>query len=148
MPWRRRDHAERAVLVRPVHLGRDAQAVRGIADEVLSAQHAIGGLDPVTSFRGVSVPFDPESLKLVQDDLALAAGVELRFGAAVLSAEREMNRLTSTAIANHGGVETCEGRAFVDCTGDGDLAAFGGVSTRYGNPGGVNLGTLGCRFSG
>lgn len=124
------------------------QVVRGIADEVLSAQRALGGLGPVTSFRGVFVPFDPESLKLALDDLILAAGVELRFGATVLSAEREEDRLTSIAIADHGGVETCVGCAFVDCTGDGDLAAFGGASTRYGNPGGVNLGTLGCRFGG
>ena len=124
------------------------QVVFGIAEEVLSAQRAIGGLGPVTSFRGVFVPFDPETLKLALDDLALAAGVELRFGATILSADRMEDRLTNVTVAHHGGVETHKGRAFVDCTGDGDLAAFGGASTRYGNPGGVNLGTLGCRFGG
>ena len=127
---------------------RPVQVVRGIADEVLSAQRTLGGLGPVTAFRGVFVPFDPETLKLVLDDLALTARVELRFGSTVLSAQRKEDRLTSLTIASHGGVETCEGRAFVDCTGDGDLAAFGGASTRYGNPDGVNLGTLGCRFGG
>ncbi len=124
------------------------QVVRGIADEVLSAQRALGGLGPVTSFRGVFVPFDPETLKLVLDKLALTSDVELRFGATVLSAGRMEGRLTELTIAHHGGLETHKGRAFVDCTGDGDLAAFGGASTRYGNPDGVNLGTLGCRFGG
>ena len=100
----------------------------------------------MTSFRGLFVSFDPESLKPVLDDLALAAEVEFCFGTTVPSAEREENRLTSIAIAHHGGVETCEGRAFVDCTGDRDLAAFGRASKRYDNPGGVNPGTLGCRF--
>lgn len=51
-------------------------------------------------------------------------------------------------LAGHGGQRTLSARAFVDATGDGDLAAFGGAATRYGNPGGVNLGTLGTRFGG
>ena len=124
------------------------QVVRGIADEVLSAQNALGGLGSVTSFRGVFVPFEPESLKRVLDELALQAGVELRFGAQVISAKRTDDQLTNITIAHHGGRESIVGHAFVDCTGDGDLAAFGGAETRYGNPDGVNLGTLGCRFGG
>jgi FAD dependent oxidoreductase len=40
------------------------------------------------------------------------------------------------------------GRAFVDATGECDLAFFAGASTRYGNHGFVNLGTLGTRFGG
>ncbi len=130
-------------------LGEDrTQVVKGIADEVLAAQRTLGGLGPVMSFRGVFVPFDPESLKVVLDDLTLGAGVDVRYGAAVLSASRDGNRLTDVTIAHHGGVETFTARAFVDCSGDGDLAAFGGASTRYGNADGVNLGTLGCRFGG
>ena len=39
-------------------------------------------------------------------------------------------------------------RAFVDASGEGDLAFFAGASTRYGNDGLVNLGTLGTRFGG
>jgi hypothetical protein len=41
-----------------------------------------------------------------------------------------------------------EADAFVDASGDCDLAAFSGASTRYGNGGAVNLGTLGTRFGG
>jgi hypothetical protein len=39
-------------------------------------------------------------------------------------------------------------KAFVDASGDCDLAFFAGASTRYGNNGAVNLGTLGTRFGG
>ena len=124
------------------------QVVHGIADEVLDRQRALGGLGPVLAFRGVYVPFDPESLKRVLDDLVLSAGVELRLGAAVIAASRNEDRLTDLTIAHHGGQEVMSASAFVDSTGDGDLAAFGEASTRYGNPDGVNLGTLGCRFGG
>ena len=124
------------------------QVVRGIADEVLHGLRMLGGLGEVTAFRGVFVPFDPESLKRVFDDLVVDAGVHVRFGATVLSATREKGELKDVTVAHHGGVDTLHGAAFVDCTGDGDLAHFGGASTRYGNPDGVNLGTLGCRFSG
>ena len=130
-------------------LGEDrTQVVRGIADEVLNLQSKLGGLGPVMSFRGVFVPFDPETLKLAFDELVSDAGVDVHFGATVLSAARDEKGLREATIAHHGGVETLHARAFVDCTGEGDLASFGGASTRYGNSDGVNLGTLGCRFGG
>ena len=40
------------------------------------------------------------------------------------------------------------GKAFVDCSGDGDLAFHAKASTRYGNHGHVNLGSLSTRFGG
>jgi len=124
------------------------QVVFGIADEVLSGQRALGGLGPVMKFRGVFVPFDPESLKVVYDDLCTSAGVDVRFGCTVVDAFRAEHRLDRLTIADHSGIRVFSAHAFVDCTGDGDLAQFGGASTRYGNPDGVNLGTLGCRFGG
>ena len=124
------------------------QVVRGIAEEVLAGQAELGGLGAVTRFRGVFLPFDPETLKVTLDRLTLDAGVELRFGATVLSAARDGARMTEAQIAHSGGTETIAAKAFVDCSGDGDLAEFGGASTRYGNPDGINLGTLGCRFGG
>jgi hypothetical protein len=50
--------------------------------------------------------------------------------------------------ADHSGEHWIEADAFVDASGDCDLAAFSGASTRYGNGGAVNLGTLGTRFGG
>ena len=145
-----------AATMRSVHtwcglytLGQDrTQVVHGIADEVLARQRTRGGIGPITAFRGVFVPFDPETLKVAFDELVVEAGVDVRFGTAVLSADRDDSGLSDVTIAHHGGVEKIEGAAFVDCTGDGDLASFGGASTRYGNTDGVNLGTLGCRFGG
>ncbi len=47
-----------------------------------------------------------------------------------------------------GGESAVEAKAFVDSTGEANLAAFGGPSVRYGNDGEVNLATLGTRFGG
>ena len=46
-------------------------------------------------------------------------------------------------LAGSRGPHTVRARAFVDASGEGDLAFFAGASTRYGNEGLVDLGTLG-----
>ncbi|MDF0602701.1 FAD-dependent oxidoreductase [Psychromarinibacter sp. C21-152] len=124
------------------------QAVYGVADEVMRGLRAMGGLGPVMRFRGVFLPFDPEPLKRVLDRLTEEAGVEVYHGAFVSDAQRDGERLHSVTLTDHGGSTVLEAHAFVDCTGEGDLAARAGAATRYGNATGVNLGTLATRFGG
>ena len=123
-------------------------AVGGIGAEVIDRLRARGAVTPPQRFRGVFAVFEPEALKLVFDEMATEAGVDLRFGAFVTEAAREGDRIAGATFAGHGGQTRVAAKAFVDCTGEGDLAAFGGASTRYGNADGVNLGTLGTRFGG
>jgi hypothetical protein len=130
-------------------LGDDTrQVVGGVGARILDGLRAIGALSPPQRFRGVFAPFDPEALKHVADQLCAAAGVEVLFGQQVIEAGRDGDRIAEITVAGHGGQMSFAGRAFVDSTGDGDLAALGGAATRYGNPDGVNLGTLGTRFGG
>ncbi len=124
------------------------QVVFGIADEVLSALKVKNALSDIYRHRGVFVVFDPEAVKVVLDDLVRGAGVDTVLGGTIISAERDHDRIVSLTYADHGGIHTVSGAAFVDCTGECDLAEFGGASTRYGNDGAVNLGTLGTRFGG
>ncbi|WP_172293693.1 FAD-dependent oxidoreductase [Pseudoruegeria sp. HB172150] len=124
------------------------RVVNGVGGDILDRLRNMGALSPPQRFRGVFAPFDPEALKLVLDELCADAGVEVLFNLQITGAERENGRICSVATAGHGGAQTFAANAFVDCTGDGDLAAFGGAATRYGNPDGVNLGTLGTRFGG
>ena len=123
-------------------------AVRGIADRVLHGLKRRKAVSAPMRYRGVFVAFEPEVLKFVLDELAADAGVDVLFGALVVDAERRDGRITSVTIADHGGQSTYRGASFVDCTGDGDLAARAQASTRYGNDGSLNLGTLGTRFGG
>ncbi|MCH8505630.1 MAG: FAD-dependent oxidoreductase [Ectothiorhodospiraceae bacterium] len=124
------------------------KAVAGIADEVLARLERRGAVTPPRRHRGVFVVFDPEAVKVALDELCLEAGVTVRLGAQVIAATRVLDRVEYGRFADHDGEHTVEARAFVDCSGDCDLAHFAGASTRYGNNGEVNLGTLGTRFGG
>jgi hypothetical protein len=124
------------------------QAVRGVAEEVLQG---LARLDAVTGpqrHRGVFVVFDPEGVKRVLDRLCQEAGVDVLLHAFVTGATRHADRITEIAWHDHGGSHRVAAKAFVDASGEGDLAALAGAATRYGNDGAVNLGTLATRFGG
>lgn len=124
------------------------KAVAGIADEVLAKLRRRGAVTPPQRHRGVYVVFDPEAVKIALDELCHEAGVSVRLGSFVTGAERDEGGIVSVGFADHDGLHTVHAGAFVDCSGEGDLAWLGGASTRYGNDGAVNLGTLGTRFGG
>jgi len=65
------------------------------------------------------------------------------YHAFVFGADREDNAVARLRFADHSGEHQLEAKAFVDASGDCDLGFFAGASTRYGNNGSVNLGTLG-----
>ncbi|MBS0538966.1 MAG: FAD-dependent oxidoreductase [Proteobacteria bacterium] len=124
------------------------QAVAGIADEVLAGLRVLGAVTPPQRHRGVFVVFDPEGVKRVLDRLCAEAGVEVLLHAFVTGATRQDGRVSGITYSDHGGAHTLTASAFVDASGEGDLAALAGAATRYGNDGAVNLGTLGTRFGG
>src|SRR6202521_1563436 len=98
--------------------------------------------------RGVFVIFDPEAVKRALDEVCVAAGVDVLLHAFVFGADRGDNAVARLRFADHSGEHQLEAKGFVDASGDCDLAFFAGASTRYGNHGAVNLGTLGTRFGG
>jgi glycine/D-amino acid oxidase-like deaminating enzyme len=122
--------------------------VGGVAARVMAALRHRKAVTGPHRHRGVFVVFDPETVKLVLDDLCLEAGVDVMFGAFVAGADRRDGQVVSVTIADHSGLHKIMADTFVDCTGDGDLLALSGADTRYGNGQHVNLGTLGTRFGG
>lgn len=70
------------------------------------------------------------------------------FHTTVVSATRTDNVIKAVEIQERRGRRYIFGKTFVDCSGDGDLAYHCGASTRYGNHGNVNLGSLATRFGG
>ncbi|NBR81343.1 MAG: FAD-dependent oxidoreductase [Betaproteobacteria bacterium] len=120
----------------------------GIAKEVLMRLRQLRGVSDVQRFRGVFVAFEPEALKRIYDELVTQSQVEMVFCAQICGVGRDGDRITDITYVDHGGTHRVSGAAFVDCTGDGDLAALGDAATRYGNQGAVNLGTLGIRIGG
>jgi hypothetical protein len=124
------------------------QVVFGVAEEVLAALRAEGAVSDPQLFTATAVVFDPETVKRVLDKLCLDAGVEVRLHSQIVGATRESGRITAILVADHCGIHHITGTAFVDATGEADLATFGGASVRYGNDGRVQNGSLGVRFGG
>lgn len=124
------------------------QAVMGVAEEVMQGLRRLGAVTGPQRHRGVFVVFDPEAVKLVLDSLCAEAGVQVLFNAFVCGATRADGRIVDLCWQDHGGRHTVAARAFVDASGEGDLAQLAGAATRYGNDGAVNLGTLATRFGG
>ncbi|MFT6302325.1 MAG: hypothetical protein ACJAY2_001510, partial [Pseudomonadales bacterium] len=122
--------------------------VGGVAARVLSELTRRNAVTGPHRHRGVYVVFDPETVKLVLDNLCQQAGVNVIMGSLVTGAARQDDCVTSVTVADHGGQQTYQATAFVDCTGEGDLLVQSGADTRYGNSGHVNLGTLSTRFGG
>ncbi|KIW48139.1 uncharacterized protein PV06_00758 [Exophiala oligosperma] len=91
---------------------------------------------------------DPEGLKRVLDDVMAAYGIETVLHCTVVGGERSDSNLSSINIQERKGRRKIFGKAFIDCSGDGDLAAHAGASTRYGNHGHINMGSLATRFGG
>ena len=122
--------------------------VGGVATPIMAALTGMGALSAVHRHRGVFTVFDPEALKLVLDREVARAGVEMICHAAVVGAERDGDRIAAVTWQDRRGPHRAQARAFVDATGDGDLAHLAGASVRYGNQGHANLGTMATRFGG
>lgn len=127
---------------------RPRQAVAGVADDILARLRELGAVTPPQRHRGVFVVFDPEGVKRALDEVCREAGVEVLLHSFLSRADCAGGRIEAVAYQDHSGLHAVSAAAFVDATGDCDLAHFANASTRYGNDGAVNLATLGTRFGG
>ena len=82
------------------------------------------------------------------DDLTAAYDIDVLLHCTVVGGDRAGGHLKAIEVQERRGCQKIYGKAFVDCSGDGDLAFHGGASTRYGNHGHVNMGSLSTRFGG
>jgi len=78
--------------------------------------------------------YDPEAMKLLLEDLCTAAKVEIHLHTRVCSALRAGDRIEHAVIESRSGREAVAAKVFVDCTGDGDLAAHAGCGFDFGHP--------------
>ena len=112
--------------------------VGGFMREVVETMYRRGflkpGIDPNTWRRDFHkwTPFQPEGLKLVLDEFATSAGVEVRFFTTVIDAEadRAAGRVAGVVLHNIEGYRFVRAQAFIDCTGDAVLAKLCGVVCR------------------
>ena len=85
---------------------------------------------------GGSVGYDVEAMKLLLEEMCLDAGVGMQLHTRVVAAAKDkQGRLKLAVTESKSGRQAWAAKVFVDCSGDGDLAAQAGCSFDYGRPG-------------
>lgn len=112
------------------------QVVHGVADDLLGRIDRLGGLNPPHRVFGKidAQAYDTAAFKCAADDLLLSRGADILFHAlaagVVMDNER---RIKALLVETKSGRQAILGRVFIDCSGDGDLAAFAGAAFEKGD---------------
>ncbi|MCA2001007.1 MAG: FAD-dependent oxidoreductase, partial [Chloroflexi bacterium] len=96
-----------------------------IVDELFRRKAAI--YRPNTYGAGQGITYDPETLKVVWEQLALQAGVRLLFHALVVDVIREDQTIRGVVLASKAGLFRLLAGMVIDASGDADVAARMGV---------------------
>jgi hypothetical protein len=78
------------------------------------------------------VTYHPEEMKLLLEELCVAAGVKVQLHTRIVAAHREGRRLTAILTESKSGRQAWSAPVFIDTTGDGDLGARAGCEFEIG----------------
>ena len=122
--------------------GEIRQVVHGVADDLLARIDRLGGLNAPHLVLGKTYAqaYDTAAYKCAADELLLAHKVDIRFHALAAGvAVAAEGRIKALLIETKSGRAALLGRVFIDCSGDGDLAAFAGAPYEKGDDAGSSL---------
>jgi len=105
---------------------------RGLAEEVFNATKA--GMPHIDQAALDWVAIDPELLKRVYDDMVTGAGAAVLFHTSLCAVEAEDGVVSALIFSSKAGLSAYKAKVYVDCTGDGDLAAWAGAEFEKGDP--------------
>jgi glycine/D-amino acid oxidase-like deaminating enzyme len=110
------------------------QVVHGCADDLLARIDRLGGLnEPHLIFGKIKAQaYDTAAYKIAADDLLLSRGVDLLFHALAAGVVMDGKRIDALLLETKSGRRAVRGGIFIDCSGDGDLAAFAGAPFEIG----------------
>lgn len=74
-----------------------------------------------------NVAFDPELYKLLCQRMMIEEGIDLYMHSYLSGCQLQDHQINYVTIENKNGTEALGAQIFIDCTGDGDLAAMAGV---------------------
>jgi hypothetical protein len=110
--------------------------VGGFMRELVESMHQRGFLGPhvvpefLYSQLNRWVPFQPEALKRVLDDMVQEAGVDVRFFTRLIDAEVDGRRVAGAVVSNIEGYRFIRAKAFIDATGDATLSHLCGADCK------------------
>jgi hypothetical protein len=104
------DHTNKTGIMQEIWQGLERRGARGL-----------------TRKGGGTNAADTEAMKLLLEELCASAGVQIQLHTRVCAAAKTSDqRLTHVITESKSGREAFAGKVFIDCTGDGDLAAQAG----------------------
>jgi len=119
------------------HTATGKQVIKGIAQEIvdrlMERNASPGHLRDTVGFVHTLTPYHPEQYKLLAFEMLEEAGVELLLHGMLTGAEVSDGLLQSVTISHKAGMIRLRAKAFVDATGDGDLAYLAGAEWEQGN---------------
>jgi glycine/D-amino acid oxidase-like deaminating enzyme len=104
------------------------KVVGGIPDDVVARLelHDAAFERPNTFGAGTGVTYDPTLLKIVWEQLAIEAGVQILFHSFCTDVIMDGSRITGIVVDGKRGLMAITARTVVDCTGDADVCARAG----------------------
>ena len=116
--------------------GKMHRVVRGIASELLARIDGLGGLNAPHLIFGkiLAQAYDTAAYKIAADDLLGAHKVDILFhalGAGVVMDDGK--RINALMVETKAGRQAVRAGIFIDCSGDGDLAAWAGAPFEVGD---------------
>jgi FAD dependent oxidoreductase len=106
-------------------------AVQGVADEVLGHLRDIGVDSPprrsVATGNWVT-PLNPEALKIALDRTAARAGAAVTLHTTLIDVALNGNQIEAARLTDHAGHRTVTARAWIDASGECNLAAMSGAA--------------------
>jgi len=105
---------------------------KGLAEKIMRT--AKKGVPDVGENNYDWLPINTEQLKRVYDEMVLASGASVLFFTHLSAVEmKDANTVDSIVVANKSGLTAYKAKVFIDCTGDGDLAAWAGADFQKGD---------------
>jgi hypothetical protein len=118
------------------------RVVQGVASDLLARIDRLGGLNAPHLILGkiFAQAYDTAAYKIAADDLLAASGVDILFhalGAGVVM--QDNRRIAALMVETKAGRQAVRSGIFIDCSGDGDLAAWAGARFEVGDNAGSML---------
>src|SRR3981189_490145 len=118
------------------------RVVQGIASDLLDRIDRLGGLNAPHLILGkiLAQAYDTAAYKIAADDLLLSHKVDILFhalGAGVMMHDEK--RINALMVETKAGRQAVHADIFIDCPGDGDLAAWAGARYEVGDNSGSML---------
>jgi len=82
--------------------------------------------------------FNPDTLQLVLEEIALEVNCSILYHTVPVETLKNDNSIEQIIVANKNGLTAIKAKAFIDCTGDADLAVLAGISYESGNENVIN----------